>query len=132
MADYFNRLISSLGYMVVSSKDAYLPVLWNNELFDENNVLLIFSASGETPEIIKMISLFGMNHPYLISITNKADNSIARLSDMNIHYNISDDRLLYHISMTSQLPLIYIIETVARKLHTLRIASQTKPLNKQT
>lgn len=127
MADYFNRLISSLGYMVVSSKDGYLPVLWNQDVFDKNNVLLIFSVSGETPEILKMISLFGSRHPYIVSVTNKQDNSLARLSDMNIPYFIEDERLMYHISMTSQLPLIYIIETLARRLHSLRIDSKTKP-----
>lgn len=128
MADYFNRLISSLGYMVVSSKDGYLPVLWNQDVFDKNNVLLIFSVSGETPEILKLMSLIGSKHPYTVSITNKPDNSLARLSDMNIPYYIEDDRLMYHISMTSQLPLVYIIETVARRLHSLRVDSNTKPL----
>lgn len=130
MADYFNRQISSLGYTVVSSKDGYLPFLWNPNLFNEQNLLVVFSSSGETQEILKMMKLMTGSKPFIISITNHRDNTLASLSDMNIPYFINDDHLMYHVTMTSQIPVMFIIESVARKLHKIRVESNTDPLSR--
>lgn len=127
MAEYFQRLISDVGFTVIASKDGYLPMLWNQKLHEENNIIILFSTSGETKEIIQILEIVKDRPPYIISITNGKDNTIAKLSDLNVPYYIQEDRIAYHISMTSQIPVMYLIETIARKLRLHRIASNETP-----
>ncbi|QIK68914.1 MurR/RpiR family transcriptional regulator [Erysipelothrix sp. HDW6C] len=128
MADYLTRLLNSIGYMSMASKDAYLPVLWNTELFNNDNVLLVFSTSGETREIAQMMQTLAKRRPYTASITNHHHNTVAHNSDLNIPYYIPKDRLSFHVDLTSQIPVMYIIETIVRHLHQMRIASKETPL----
>lgn len=128
MAEYFQRLISDLGYMVIASKDGYLPMLWNSNLQDSKNLIIFFSSSGETRELLKIGTFLKDKEIYVVSLTNGSENSLSHMSDLNISYEIPKDRVGYHISMTSQIPTAFLIEIIARKLHVHRIKNQDKPI----
>lgn len=127
MADYANRLLSSIGYHCTVSKDGFIPILWNQDIFDRNNVLLIFSTSGETKEIVSAAHNIGKNRAYVVSVTNHNHNTLAHASDLNIPYYIPQGRLSFHVDLSSQIPVVYIIEALVRILHQRRILSNETP-----
>lgn len=127
MAEYAHRILNSIGYNSYISKDGHLPILWNKDLFDENNVLLILSTSGETKEILKTLQHLPKARPFIVSITNHDQNSLSNISDLNIPYYIAKDRLSFHIDLTSQIPVVHIIETLVKVLHQYRLTTNETP-----
>lgn len=122
MAEYCTRLLNTLGFVSLSSKDGHLPYFWSKDLKHQNNNLIVFSTSGETRELVGLVQNFGDRAPiFVTSITNHNTNSLASVSDLNISYYITPDRLSLHVDLTSQIPALYIIETIIRKLHANRI-----------
>lgn len=127
MADYCNRLLSSIGYPCYTSKDGYLPILWNEQIFDASNVILLFSTSGETKELINVTNNLGNKHAFIASITNNNHNTIALESNLNIPYYITKDRLSFHVDLTSQMSVIYVIEALVRILHQRHVQANKTP-----
>lgn len=127
MADYCSRLLISIGYRCHVSKDGYLPILWNEQIFDHSNVILLFSTSGETKELMNVTKNLGDKRAFIASITNNNHNTIAVQSNLNIPYYITKDRLSFHVDLTSQMSVVYIIEALVRILHQRRIQSDKTP-----
>ncbi|MDR2976905.1 MAG: hypothetical protein LBV19_06295 [Streptococcaceae bacterium] len=58
-----------------------------------------------------------MNKAKVLSITNSENNSIAKLSDVNLPYHFSEEFSAYDPleNLTSQLPVIAFIEILAHR-----------------
>ena len=83
IADEFKRIFLTVGKVVVPVFD-YGEVEFLKTLFKENDVFIIISLSGETKsgiDILKLIIPSGIN---TISITRLANNTISRLSNLNL------------------------------------------------
>ncbi len=109
IAQYGARLFSSVGRFACSISDPFLRV----NAFPENNALVVLSISGETPELVRLVSACKERHNQIIVITTIENSTLGKLGDVVIPYYISRD---YHdqIDMTSQLPTISILEHLAR------------------
>ena len=51
----------------------------------------------------------------IISITNSSTNSLARQSDINLAYHLTPEYVDEEVNVTSQLPAVFLIETLARR-----------------
>ncbi|MFL3710442.1 MurR/RpiR family transcriptional regulator [Vagococcus salmoninarum] len=119
MAEYAARQFSTLGYRSFASTSTYFPYLApkkEGEL-DSKEVCLIFSVSGETIEIVHIAKLLETSPIYTVSITNREQNTLSKTTDLDIYYRTSYDRVYYNADLSSQLPVVYFIEKVVKKLY---------------
>jgi len=93
----------------------------------EKTCIIALSVTGETKEIIHYLQRLNTKKCPIISITNHENSTVSRLSDLNIPYYISRETIYktsnHHdktIELTSQLPALFIIEKIAKKLRLLK------------
>ena len=84
----------------------------------EKCLLIAFSNSGETKEVIDQLRLYRGVQSKIISITNDSNSTIAKMSDLTIPYFIKKVILPNTKNISSQVPVVYIIERICRKLQT--------------
>ncbi|MGL4774199.1 MAG: MurR/RpiR family transcriptional regulator [Clostridium sp.] len=113
MAKYGARYFSSIGKLTHSINDPYHPIKSN---CDEKCVIIILSESGESPDLIKRFLELDRDKYIIVSITNRNDCTISTLSDYNLSYYINPEKN-GTIDLTSKIPTIFIIETLAKNLY---------------
>lgn len=79
-------------------------------------VVIALSVSGETEQVVQMASDFKKNKCKIISITNKSVSTLSKLSDYSLSYYVTDHDMENHINTTTQIPVIYLIEAIGRRL----------------
>lgn len=82
----------------------------------KNAVVIALSVSGETEQIVQMANDFKKNKCKIISITNKGTSTLSNLSDYNLTYYVTDHEHGNHVNTTTQIPVIYLIEAIGRRL----------------
>ncbi|MGF2144453.1 MurR/RpiR family transcriptional regulator [Vagococcus fluvialis] len=112
MAHYAARKFNTIGFRALYSNEPYSPFLLP-QIKDQDSSILIFSNSGETPEILELVQILKSNNKKIISITNKSDNTLAKMSDLNISYYTESWRLSNRFDMSSQIPTVALIEYIA-------------------
>ncbi|MGX7025783.1 MurR/RpiR family transcriptional regulator [Vagococcus hydrophili] len=120
MADYAQQRFASLGFRSISSISSFIPYLATkmNQTNDEaSEVCLLFSVSGETPDLVHIVKALADTSIYSVSITNKEANTLATSADFSLSYDSPSNRQSYSVDMSSQLPVVYIIETLAKELY---------------
>lgn len=119
MAIYAARYFSSLGKFAVNV---------DNPMFDidmptsPDTVFLFFSVSGEY--FLQTLPLIKASEAKIISITNSRNNPLAKISDCNLAYYVQHEKKTietyeYLIDTTTQIPVIYMIEVLAKKVRQL-------------
>jgi DNA-binding MurR/RpiR family transcriptional regulator len=78
-----------------------------------NVCVIALSVSGETKVIVNFLNQFIANKSAIISITNSANSTVAKLSDVNLSYYMSTEQQ-GDADVTSQVPALYIIEYLAK------------------
>lgn len=81
--------------------------------FAEKSCMFILSVSGENDRILKNTSHFRSFGMKVISVTNSSKCTLASLSDINIPYYISTEKIKT-ADITSQIPAIFIVEKIAK------------------
>ena len=76
----------------------------------------MLSVSGETEQIISLANIFLKHGCKLISITNSKDCTLAKMSDYNIAYYMNNKKTKEEYNITTQIPVIFIIEAIAKRL----------------
>ncbi|WP_314060829.1 MurR/RpiR family transcriptional regulator [uncultured Vagococcus sp.] len=117
MAEYGALYFSSLFQMALRIEDPVTnPMSFlSKDLLDKTCVIAL-SVSGETPEVINYLSNLNFRNSNIISITNTANSTVAKLSNVNIPYYITKESLVEQ-DITSQLPVLFILESIARAIH---------------
>lgn len=82
-------------------------------MYDENDCALFFTVSGETKEVIDRIKELKRYGLKIIVITNNASSSAAKISDLAITYYVPSSRNDDFYSSATQVPVLYIIESIA-------------------
>ena len=120
MAQYAQQRFSSLGYQSFASVSTFIPYLASKRETSQektSEVCLLFSVSGETPDLIHIAKALKNTSLYAISVTNKKTNTLASLCDFSLVYDTPLNRHSYSVDMSTQLPVVYIIETLAKELY---------------
>lgn len=113
LAKYSARYISGFGKNAVYIDDPFYPLNFKST---DNYVTIVFSISGETETVIDHINILKSRGSRIISITNNEDCTISKLSDISIGYYIQKETFS-GFDITTQIPALYLIETIARKLY---------------
>ncbi len=113
LCKYAARYFSSIGRFAMYIDDPYFP---RNYKMYEESVIIAISVSGETPTVIDHISNLKREHSTVISITNSENCTIAKISDLNISYYVQREKIGIS-DITTQIPVLYIIESIGKRLH---------------
>ncbi|QIK69490.1 MurR/RpiR family transcriptional regulator [Erysipelothrix sp. HDW6C] len=127
-AEYAALQFNYLGHTSIHHQNTFLPILWNEGFKNRKTLFILFSTSGETREIVQLADTLSKGGSPIISITNGHYNSLAKLSVLNIPYFTKSNRLSAFVDLSTQIPAIYVVESLTAKLYEARIGSQEKPL----
>ncbi len=114
LAKYGARFFSNVGKFSHSIDDPYYPVSGN---VDENTLAILLSVSGETPEILRLASQFSLRRCQIMAITHSESSSLAKMSDFTLAYHVPVIRLSDNYDITTQVPVMYILEAIGRLLN---------------
>lgn len=120
LAEYGARYFANLQLPAVSVVDPFYPKPTRNMTGD---VLIALSVSGETEQIIYQSNDYRTAGASIISITNAGACRLASLSDINLNYYMPVFYSPQHMgphNLTTQLPVIYLLETLARQAARVR------------
>jgi len=119
LAEYASRQTAAIGINSFCIKDPFYPLsaqLQNTT----NNVLITFSVSGRTPEIIGLLNDFVNNiDNTLVSITGNLESSLAKMCHYNLSYKTNEERIHHFYDMTTQVPATYLIENLLLRVRHL-------------
>ncbi|MGN0144899.1 MAG: MurR/RpiR family transcriptional regulator, partial [Clostridium sp.] len=110
MCKYAARFFSTMGKFSTYIDDPYFPTNYKTY---ENCVIIVLSVSGETSPVITLINNFKRENCTIISITNSENCTLSKISDLNISYYITQEKIGLS-DITTQVPVLYIIETIGR------------------
>ena len=112
------RYFSNVGYFSQGIDDPYYPPPCNES---QNNLLIVLSESGETREVIDQLKMYQTTKMKIVTITNKKGTTIDRMADLSIHYYIEDIILPQTYNVSTQIPVMYILERVTRELQNRKV-----------
>lgn len=110
LAEYAARRMASLGFNTTPVTDPFYPLLAKLRN-TTNNIIFCFSVSGETTELIELINDFVNDEDVkLVCITSNENSTIAKMSRYVLNYYEKTHHLNNNYDMSSQIPVMYIIE----------------------
>ncbi|MFD0051875.1 MurR/RpiR family transcriptional regulator [Actinomycetes bacterium NPDC127524] len=115
LAEYGARYFSSLGKFSMYIKDPHFPI--HSKLMT-NSVTMALSVSGENPFTVNHLHQLKREGSMVISITNNKLSTVAKMSDFNISYYVTEE-FIEEANITTQVPVIYILEAMAREIYKL-------------
>ncbi|MDQ1146115.1 DNA-binding MurR/RpiR family transcriptional regulator [Bacillus sp. SORGH_AS 510] len=115
LAEYGARYFSSLGKFSLYIKDPHFPI--HTKLRD-NSVTIALSVSGENNFTVTHLNQLKQEGSKIISITNNKLSTIAKMSDINIPYYVTEE-FFEEANITTQVPVVYILESIAREIYKL-------------
>ncbi|HWO95866.1 MAG TPA: MurR/RpiR family transcriptional regulator [Bacillus sp. (in: firmicutes)] len=115
LAEYGARYFSSLGKFSMYIKDPHFPIHSKLML---NSVTIALSVSGENNFTVTHLHQLKRDGSKIISITNTRLSTIAKISDLNIPYYVTEE-FFEEANITTQVPVVYILESMAREIYKL-------------
>lgn len=113
LANYGARYFSNRGHFAVGMEDALYPL---DSFRWKNTVVIACSESGETEKLIEAVNQFQQKNCCVLSITNSHTSTLAKLSDWNFSYHMHPVRFHGGYNGTTQIPVIFIIEALAKRI----------------
>jgi DNA-binding MurR/RpiR family transcriptional regulator len=124
LAQYGARFFSNAGKLALPVMDPFQPFLASAD-FPQGTVIIALSVSGETREVITFVSAVQRHRAKVIAVTNHGESTLAKLSDLVITYYMPE---VNHgdLNLTTQVPIVYLIELLAHRLDDHYHPQQTK------
>ncbi len=113
LAQYGARFFSNVGRFSLYVDDPYHPILQD---LSEDTVTIALSESGNTQQTINLAMQLKERGSLLLSITNHPGSTLDRISAYSITYHVPEI-LVNHTNITTQVPGVYILETLARNFY---------------
>ena len=113
LAKYGARFFSNVGKFSNHIDDPYFPV--TNDMA-RNALAIVLSVSGETEEILRFASQFSLHNCRVLSVTSHEHSRLTKLADFNLSWHVPQTRIAGVYDITTQIPVIYILESLGRKL----------------
>lgn len=113
MCEYAARRFATIGFNSYALTDPTYPIFAKLHNTSEN-MLIALSVTGTTTEIIEIVNGF-RNQPdcTTVAITSDANSTLAKMSDFILDYQVEMYRLTRHEDLTSQLPCVFLLETLS-------------------
>ncbi len=113
ICQYGARYFTNLGKFSLSVSDPFYPV---NMADMQKMTAVVLSVSGESEQIVKIVNGLKKAQCNIISITNTEQSTLAHLADISLCYYISMHRGEERIDYSSQVPAVYLIETLGKRV----------------
>ncbi|MGL4373660.1 MAG: SIS domain-containing protein, partial [Turicibacter sp.] len=107
------RYFSNIGKFSYCIDDPFYPNIGN---VSEDTAVIVLSVSGETEQTIKLANYFLQQKCKLISITNSASSTIAKMSQYNLTYYMTNQKNTKEYNITTQVPVVFILESIGRRI----------------
>ena len=115
MAEYGARYLSNLGKFALGVTDPFYPITVTP---NTTIAAVILSVSGETKQVLHLARQLKEKNASLIAITCSDQSSAAKLADITLPYYSSVHRVTTEsYDLTSQMPAIYLLEALARRVY---------------
>jgi len=115
LAEYGARYFSSLGKFSLYIKDPLFPI---HSKIRHNSLAIALSVTGENNFTVTHLHQLKQEGSKIISITNNKLSTIAKISEINIPYYVSEE-FIEEANITTQVPVVYILESLAREIYRL-------------
>ncbi|PKG21608.1 MurR/RpiR family transcriptional regulator [Niallia nealsonii] len=115
LAEYGARYFSSIGKFSLYIKDPLFPI---HSSFRDNSATIALSVSGENNFTVTHLNQLKQEGSKIISITNNKHSTIAKISELNIPYYVTEE-FFDSANITTQIPVLYILESMAREIYKL-------------
>lgn len=112
LGEYGARYFSNLGKFSLHIADPYFPIMKDME----STVVIALSESGETKQTLEMVERFKRHNCRIVSITNNSSSTLSKMSDFNLSYFVSKRLIRDEYNITTQMPVLYLLETIGRRL----------------
>lgn len=112
---YGARYFNNVGWFSFAIDDPFTPV-FRGKGERTATATIALSVSGETEQTLMLAEKLKRRGSSLISITNKANCSLAKMSDCNINYYVSEYKKDENYDLTSQMAVVFILELIGREL----------------
>ncbi|MEH7083848.1 MurR/RpiR family transcriptional regulator [Neobacillus drentensis] len=113
LAEYGARYFSSLGKFSLYIKDPLFPI---SAKYLQNSTTIALSVSGENRFTVTHINQLKQEGSKIVSITNNQHCTVAKLSDVNVPYYVTEEKY-NNSNITTQIPVMYILESIAREIN---------------
>lgn len=113
LGKYGARYFSNMGKFSLNVEDPWQPVL---QTLGTDTVAVVLSESGTTPQTVNIASQLKERGSLLLCITNHAGSTLAKIADCSITYHVPEV-INSRGNITTQVPVLYILETLAKKLY---------------
>lgn len=113
LGKYGARFFANVGKFAQYLDDPFYPVPAG---YYDSSVLVVLSVSGET---LRQVNSFKSKHSKIISITNYENSTLAKIADLTISYYMPFIILPNNNNITSQVPVVFILEMIGRKIQRL-------------
>lgn len=118
-AEYGSRYFSSVGKFSMYIKDWFVPI--HTDL--NNSITIALSVSGESSFTLSHVQKLKEQGSTILSITNNEQSTMAKLSDINISYYVTEE-WIGSMNVTTQIPVVFILEEMARKVYEINRNAQ--------
>lgn len=119
MCEYAARRFATIGFNSYPLIDSTYPI-FSKLRNTSDNMLITLSITGTTTEIVEMVHGF-WNQPdcTMVAITSDANSTLAKMSDYILEYDVDIRRVNRHEDLTSQIPCLFLIETLSEAVSQL-------------
>lgn len=113
IGQYGARYFTNLGKFSLFISDPFYPI---NMIDALATTAIVLSVSGESEQVVKIVNGLKKADCRVISITNTEQCTVARLADIGLSYYITMRRGEEKVDYSSQVPAVYLIETLGKKV----------------
>lgn len=114
LANYGARFLNNAGALAFALTDPFQPDA--HHIHDLSDCLVVvLSVSGSTEQVLKQASEFKQHRAKIVAITNQEYSPLARLADLTVSYYMPERNVGDNINMTTQVPVVYLLETIANR-----------------
>lgn len=112
LANYAAKYFSHSGIKAWADDD----IRPDTNHISDKTVLFILSVSGDSPFVVENIAIYKRYNSKIMSITNTSKCSVSKMSDWNMNYNFNQYLNKNKQNITSQVPVLFILEALARRV----------------
>ena len=124
LAEYGARFLSNAGKLALTIADVFQPFPAGDQL-PHGSVIFVLSVSGETQQVIELVSKVQPHQVKIIAVTNHGNSRLAKMSDLVISYYMPELKR-GDLNMTTQVPVLYLMELIAHRVDEERAARNRK------
>lgn len=119
MCEYAARRLAVLGCNSFALTDPTYPLM-SKLKNTSDNMLVVLSVTGNTTEIVEIVNGFRRNDDTtIVAITSDINSTLGKMADYVLDYRVEIQRVNKYDDLTSQLPCLFLIESLTTGLQRL-------------